>query len=363
MRLADPSRMRGAVKTGVAYALSRMRVDALVGALAETRTLPLLVGYHRVVEDFAESARRSIPAMLTSSRMLEEHLDWIGRRYRFVDLDELGGYLERGEDASRLAAITFDDGYRDFFEQAFPVLARKGVPAAVFVVTDLVGNAELQIHDRVSLLLTRAFRQWSDPARELRAVLDGLQVRLPGLERADHPLSVMASLVRALSRKDVLRVADTLERQVGFDEAEAADMLPLTWSMLAALQRAGVIIGSHTRTHAWLTQERPDKVREEIQGSRRVLERRLGAPVNHFAYPDGRFDATTAVEVAAAGYRFGYTTCAHRDEHYALATIPRKLLWQNACLDALGRFSPAIMSCQVHGIFDLVRRCDQEHGR
>ena len=73
--------------------------------------------------------------------------------------------------------------------------------------------------------------------------------------------------------------------------------------------RAGLIVGSHTRSHAWLTQESSIDVLDEARGSREEIERRLGITVEHFAYPDGRFDAATVTAVAAAGYRFAYTTC------------------------------------------------------
>jgi peptidoglycan/xylan/chitin deacetylase (PgdA/CDA1 family) len=132
--------------------------------------------------------------------------------------------------------------------------------------------------------------------------------------------------------------------------------------MLAELTRAGVTVGSHTASHALLTQESRDRVRDELRGSRRALERRLGAPVRHFAYPDGRFDAGVVEEVAAAGYRTAFTTCQHRDPRRRLLTMPRRLLWENSCRGAAGAFSPAVMSCVVDGVFGLSDRCRQDHG-
>ena len=82
--------LRLRVKTAGASLLHRTGADQLVGLLAGSRRAPLVLGYHRVVEDFEASSRTSVPAMLVSRRMLERHLDWIGRRFRFVSLDELG---------------------------------------------------------------------------------------------------------------------------------------------------------------------------------------------------------------------------------------------------------------------------------
>jgi peptidoglycan/xylan/chitin deacetylase (PgdA/CDA1 family) len=191
-----------------------------------------------------------------------------------------------------------------------------------------------------------------------------LGLRPPGMERielvAGTPHAALVLLLRSLSRADIERVLDTLDDRVGV-EAQPAGMLPLTWDMLARMQRAGMVIGSHTKTHAWLTRERPADAFDELRGSREVIERRLGTRVEHFAYPDGRFDRALPHAVAAAGYRFAYTTCTHRHPAHRLLTLPRRMLWENSCLDSRGRFSPAIMSCQMHGIFDLVNGCDQDH--
>src|SRR5262249_5591596 len=125
--------------------------------------------------------------------------------------------------------------------------------------------------------------------------------------------------------------------------------------------RAGVVIGSHSRTHAWLTLESRECALDELRGSRVAIESRLGVPVRHFAHPDGHFNKETARLAAAAGYRFGYTTCSDQDAAHPLLTIPRRMLWQNACVDRGGRLSPAVLSCHVHGVLGLVRRCELDH--
>lgn len=363
-------RVRRLVKTALAQALSSRHADALIGRLADARTQPVVIGYHRVVEDFAAASALAIPAMLTSCRMLESHLDWLGQHYRLVSLDELGQALAEGRTSARpAAAVTFDDGYRDVYDHAFPILKRKGIPAAVFVVTDLIGTARAQVHDRLYLLARRAFERWPDPAEELRRLLSSVEIELPGLERLepdrDDPLPLVVMLLRGLGRGDVERVAAAIQADVGPDGAEFDAMVsafePLGWDMLSEMARAGMVVGSHTRTHAWLTNESPAAVRAELRTSRGLIEQRLRVPVDHFAYPDGRFDATTVEAVSSAGYRFAYTTCTHRDPRFPLLSIPRRMLWERACVDAADRFSPAIMSCNVRGVWDLVTSCEQDH--
>lgn len=340
----------------------------LPGIAAGSRNVPLVIDYHRVVEDFAAAAQHTVPAMLISAQMLERQLDWIGRRFHFVSLDELASQLERGERFNRpVAAITFDDGYRDVYDNAFPLLKRKGIPAGVFVVTGLIGAPDVHIHDKLYLLLAGAFSRWRPGPREVARFLVDLGIRLPEIARigkaARTPTAVARAMLDGLPQVVITRVIDGLERKIGIEEGALRGLEPLTWEMLAEMQSAGMTIGSHTKTHALLTNESRQKVLDETAGSRRALESRLGITIDHFSYPSGRFDRGVVSAVAAAGYRFGYTTCEHRERNLPLLTVPRKVFWQNTCLDAFGRFSTAMMSCQVAGMFNFLTPCRQDHTR
>ena len=135
--------LRRRIKAGISAALYGTGADKVIGRLVGIRNIPLVICYHRAVEDVAASARSSDAPMLISRRMLERHLDWVGLRFRLVSLEELGSRLEsQGTFDQPVAAVTFDDGYSDVYTYAFPLLKRKGIPAAVFVATDLVGEYE-----------------------------------------------------------------------------------------------------------------------------------------------------------------------------------------------------------------------------
>jgi peptidoglycan/xylan/chitin deacetylase (PgdA/CDA1 family) len=326
--------MRSWIKSGAARAMSGIGLDKLVGSLAGAKGIPLVIGYHRVVEDFVSSAKASIPSMLVSRSMLEQHLDWIGRRFRFISLDELGARLDGRDDRKDpVAAITFDDGYRDFYEQALPVLRRKGVPAAVFVVTDLVGTKRVHLHDKLYVLLASR----------------------------SNALQATRVLLETLSQAEVEEVIRKLESEVSIAEDAFRPFYSLTWEMLEEICRAGITIGSHTRTHVLMTNESRERVQEELSGSRAEIETRLGTDAEHFAYPSGLFNTAVVEAVAAAGYQFAYTTCTHRNTGFPLLTVPRTLLWENSCSDSRGLFSGSILSCQIQRAFGLVGGCRQHH--
>jgi len=348
--------VRRVIKSGLACGFRWSGASLVRRRLHGRSGTPWIVAYHRVVEDYALSARRSIPAMLISRAMLRRHLDWIGRRFDIVPLDEIVPGRRRGGRFRRpTAAITFDDGFHDVYELAFPLLKAKGMPAAVFVVTSLVGTSGVPLFERLYLALLRARHASPSPRARLERIVSSLGLEMGGPADppggAGDPLRLTRLLLERLRRDDLAPVVDTLEKEVGVDDAALHERRPLTWDMLKEMRRSGITVGSHTRRHALLTLESEKHVVEETLGSRRDLEERLGAAVGHFAYPNGWFDGSTVAAVQAAGYRFAYTSCRHRDPAYPLLTLPRTILWERSSLGVFGTFSPAVMGCQADGTF------------
>jgi len=357
--------LRRLVKTMAAQTLCGTGADRLWRAASAGRSLVL--GYHRVAPD-PPAGRPCVPAMLVSPSMLERQLDWLGRRFRFVSLDEMGRLLESGARGGRPpATVTFDDGYRDVYEHAFPLLQRKGIPAAVFVVTDLVGTRQLLTHDRLYLLLDRALAPSGASRARLRGLLRRVGLRAPasfegGTRNPRHVFVAMRALLETVPMSGLEQLIAGLTQAVGPVDEQFPELRMLDWDMARSMHRAGVTFGSHTCSHALLTGEDAGRVQRELAASRRRLEAELRAPVRHLAYPDGSFDRRVVEAAAEAGYAFAYTTCRHRDRRRPLLTVPRRFFSEDSCQDAGGRFSPTLLSCQVQGLFDLGSRCRRDHG-
>ena len=364
MQVRSADRIRWTVKTALAETIVRAHERGFASLLARGPERPLVLGYHRIVDDFETIARSEMPSMLTSRTMFERHLDCVGRHFEFVSVETIADHMANGIPFTKpVAAVTFDDGYRDVYEQAFPVLQRKGIPATVFVVTDLVGRPFWQVHDRLYHLVAKAFATWNNPRRELLGLLSNLDLPVDDMKRTQQttrtPYDTVSTLLPALAIADVRRLMDGIETSVGNGFYNIPGTL--TWPMIAELRRAGWTIGSHTRSHVSLPTEDADTLAEELEGSKAQLEAQLGEPVTHFAYPGGQFNPEVIKAVARAGYQVAYTACTHGEAAHPSLTIERLLLWEKSSVDATGRFSDAILNCQAHDLWPPARRCGRLH--
>jgi hypothetical protein len=237
----------------------------------------------------------------------------------------------------------------------------------MFVITDLVGSSRLPMHEELHILLAGAAAKWTSLPAGLSAILrkDGRIATVPArsLNAARDVFSATRLLLTSLPQSDIQRVIDALKQESEISDALSNALRPLSWQMLAEMRDAGMTIGSHTRTHPFLTNESEECVRQEVEGSRFELQRRLGVKADCFAYPGGGFNPAVVRAVADAGYKQGFSICRHSDPQHPSLTIPRRGLWEQSCLDPYGRFSPEIMSCQTTSTFDWMSRCTQPHSR
>jgi peptidoglycan/xylan/chitin deacetylase (PgdA/CDA1 family) len=95
-------------------------------------------------------------------------------------------------------------------------------------------------------------------------------------------------------------------------------------SNVEAMLAAGWELAAHTIHHLDLTELGPEELKEEVEGSREILQEEFKAPVNNFCYPAGQFDETVVKAVEAAGYT-GATTeisgFAAKNKPYELARL------------------------------------------
>ncbi|MBN9450358.1 MAG: polysaccharide deacetylase family protein [Bosea sp.] len=260
--------------------------------------------------------------------------------YDIVSLQEALARLRNPQPGRFFVALTFDDGYRDNVEEAWPVLAKHEAPWTLYVTPGFA--------DRTARLWWLELEEAIRALPRLDLVLpDGRFTARTGTE--DEKTRVFARLYWRLRRgpeATLLSAISALAAEAGVDSATLVERECLPWETLRALSGApGVTIGAHTLTHPMLAKHDADVARREIAESRQRLEDELGIPIRHFAYPVGDPGSAGPRDfalAAQAGFESAVTTRAghlfpeHAGHLHALPRVSLNGLHQNeAALRAL----------------------------
>lgn len=262
--------------------------------------------YHSIVEDPRATAE-SI-GVSQASHAFDLHMRALAQRFHPVSIDQVASFaMGEGALPPRAVAVTFDDGFRDNFDVALPILARYGIPAAFYILVGAVDSGAPPWYCRIRWAFGNTAKTvWTVPGQDQSFSLSDPAAK----QRAR---SLAWDLGAAKSGSDQEAFVESIENglEVSLPASKAAMM---SWDEARALRRAGHIVGAHTMTHPNLAHIRPEEVAREVAESKARLEEELKEPVEHFSYPHPALnpqwnDATTEA-VRRAGFRSAaLTTC------------------------------------------------------
>jgi len=295
------SNKRAILARGLAAAGAARVLEALGGRRAVVFT------YHRVAEPGAGNPFYDNVVSATPEGFRAQ-MAMIRDRFRVVGPEEL---IEDHGDGRPRAVVTFDDGYRDNFDAALPILDELGVPATFFIPTDHLERPRLPWWDHVAYVVKASSL---DRFEVERAPGDSRPiVVIPGA--GDRSAAVMGLIRPVLDGEVPDRDAflKRLERAAGVDVDSPAlgRELFMTWEHLRKLADAGHTIGSHAHGHVALGALDDRDARRELALSRTILEAAVRRPVRAVAYPygwPGAVSDRTFRLAADVGYRFGFTS-------------------------------------------------------
>ena len=255
--------------------------------------------YHRINDD------RDGFFPSTPLDVFEGQMRHIARNYKVLSLRGLLDHLASGAPDS-VMAITFDDGYRDNYENAFPVLQRYRLPATIFLTTGSLDSGEPLWFERLAGAVKSTAREFLDLEVDIprRFWLRTTEERL----RANGELF---GLLRLMSDNDRREQLSAILRDLASPDGAQRTNMMLTWDQVRRMKQHGIDFGGHTVSHPYLSRLTPEQASWEISESKRRIEAELQAPVSHFAYPNGReedFAPWNKDIIRDAGYEAAVTT-------------------------------------------------------
>lgn len=262
--------------------------------------------FHNVVSDRDGGQRGDGPLHIGLSRF-DQLIERIAAVHHVVALDELTARLRAGRTVAGLAALTFDDACEGFFANGLPILRRRGLPSAAFVISGAASRPE---------------PFWWDILGET-GVLNS---------------------VRQAALNDAAGEQDRVLAMFGPDRLPPVppEMLPATWDRIREALGPDLTIGVHTATHPNLMAPTIDPVLE-LSEARRAVRRELDRDATLASYPFGRhgdrvYEAARAVGLSAA-MGVGERRVRASDNPYGMPRV-----------DVPASLSPDTLECRAAGL-------------
>ncbi len=286
---------------------------------------------------------------------LEQVIQWVqANGYDIISLDDVPQRLKSGKKSRPFVCFTFDDGYRDNRDHAYPILKKYNAPFTVYVPSAYPnGQADLWWVVLEDVLRT---------AKELTVLIDGTkrQLSLHTDAEKNQAYDEIYWWLRSISEKDARRFVQDLADSVGWCPKQRADELLLNWDELLDFSKDPLVtIGGHTKNHFALAGLSAAEAESEIREGNQHLQNVLRQHIRHFSYPYGssecagsrEFEMTKKLDMVTA-----VTTqkgLLYEDHANALTSLPRLSL--NGDFQDL-RFIAVMLSGLPFLIWNFIRK-------
>jgi peptidoglycan/xylan/chitin deacetylase (PgdA/CDA1 family) len=265
----------------------------------------LVLNYHRIGSINGNQLDDGV--ISATADEFRSQVRYLHAHFALPGLDDLVGMGDaRFAIRSSMALITFDDGYRDNFELAFPILREIGVPATFFIATSFIQKPRLPWWDHIAYIVKNTRRE--------AFTLDYPAPFAIDLRRStrSHALQQVLNVYKqaaAVREDDFLRRLGDIAEVEADSESLGRDLF-MSWDQIRRLNNEGMSIGSHTHSHRILSALNESEQRNELSLSKEILEAEVRRPIDAVAYPVGQpftFNGLTKRLAKEVGYRIGFS--------------------------------------------------------
>lgn len=263
-----------------------------------------IVMYHAVVKDPLDVK----DWCFIDSRLFREQIAYLKKHFEIIPLSKAIEQCRNGKITYPTAAITFDDGFQNNYDIAFPILRNAGVPATVFLTTGFTDTDDTIWFCRLNNALAKT--------QKLSLKWKGQQFNLNGSMRKSEISVTLQNKLKQFSHLNLLKELRQLILELGEDPDSPVPVdspfRMLSYNAIKEMIDSGLIeFGAHTHSHAILSLLSLQERREQVESSLEAVQKLTGCPCDLFAYPNGQaqdYDVETIMLLNELGVRYAVTT-------------------------------------------------------
>ncbi len=292
------------VKRILSSFLTSIKVDIPFRFLNRKKCLVIM--YHGITrEKWDPSVWTQLP-----EDIFRRQLQFLKAHYNILSLSDFLSAMSSGQPfLERTALITFDDGLKNNYSVAFPLLKEYSVPATIFLSENLIGTKEFLWVDEFFLLLRESLIK-SFCISDISLITEKELSKQNLWETYSNAVERLKR-VPEVGRDNCMK---GLRDHVKLNRDELSeDFGMLTWEQVLEMKQSGLVdFGVHTANHKILTMLTQNEWEEEIKEPKKRLSNILGNEVKAFCYPNGRagvdFNKDHVSYLKECGYVCAFTT-------------------------------------------------------
>ena len=241
----------------------------------------------------------------------DSHIRFLKSNFRLLTLDQFLLHLEHHLPfENRSCLITFDDGWLDNYQNAFPILTKYQVPATIFLTVGFIGTNKIFWQEKLKCVLKKSIAIDTDAINFIKALSARKNITPVQSDSVQSYHSWIEAFIHALKNKPQLLINDLISEIVNHYELSEGcnnNRSFMNWTEIINSCSDNIQFGSHGITHSILTVDN-DTAENEIFHSKRIIEHKLHLPIKAFSYPNGNFSTETVNLVKQSGYCAAFST-------------------------------------------------------
>jgi len=312
-----------------------------------------ILEYYRI----SNSKEEDFLKMVVSPKHFKKQMRYLKKKYDILPLTELVEKIANRQPLPpRSIAITFDNGYKNTYFSARPVLKELNIPATVFLVTDNIGTEDLLWFDEIIELVKNSPLKW------IVIKLDNFEetYNLSDTHSKNKLISRLLEITRSTVYHERREYLPKLKKLLQVDKIANPEKILLNWQEIKEMLGNNIDFGSHGRTYVELSVLSTVELDSEIYDSKKAIEANIGRRVSLFSYPSGRerdisYFAINRLRGGGAGYKAACMSILGKNKDTRdLFKLKRRGIEKASSTSFFGLFSKALFACEISGIFDLI---------